>query len=298
MGFLDKVKSAFSNVTEDIEDIEVIRSENKENIDDSRESPRTEEGYVTEEDSSYLDDNIVSLDNLPVDTYAVDETYEDGHSNVEVKRYQNEEDGDNGDGVDDISINLEENHGLKIANADYIEPGDVGDAIPPLTNEYQFDGISEYEEMGSDESLVSATIGGEDSVDLVEDFKLDSFTVNDSDTDEDDNEDLMVSLQPAPLRLEAHYLNNYRSESLRPLAVVDSKEDTVSPIVESDIFGVGLLDVSNLMHEKDRSADEGGEEGVYSGDRSEEGRVFDNESSEDETDIEKVSYTKWRPAGN
>lgn len=298
MGFLDKVKSAFSNVTEDIEDIEVIRSENKESIDDSHESPRTEDGYVTEEDSSYLDDNIVSLGNLPVDTYAVDETYEDGHSNVEAKKYRNEEDGDNGDGVDDISINLEENHDLKIANADYIEPGDVGDAIPPLTNEYQFDGISEYDEMDSDESLVSETHNEEDSVDLVEDFELDSFTVNDNDTDEYDNEDFMVPLQPAPLRLDAHYLNNYRSESLRPLAVVDSKEDTVSPIVESDIFGVGLLDVSNLMHGKDGNADESNEEEAYLGDRSKEEHVFDNESSEDETDIEKVSYTKWRPAGN
>lgn len=295
MGFLDKVKSAFSNVTEDIE---VTQDENKESIDDSRESPHTEEGYVTEEDSSYLDDNIVSLDNLPVDTYAVDETYEDGHSNVEAKRYQNEEDGDNGDGVNDISIDLEENHGLKIANADYIEPGDVGDAIPPLTNEYQFDGISEYEEMGSDESLVSETHNEEDSVDLVVDFELDSFTVNDEDTDEDDNEDLMVSLQPAPLRLELHYLNNYRSESLRPLAVVDSKEDTVSPIVESDIFGVGFFDVSNLGREKDASAYESDEEDVYPSDSGQEGRVFDNESSEDETDIERVSYTKWQPAGN
>lgn len=301
MGFLDKVKSAFSNVTEDIEDIEnieVIRSENKESIDASHESPRTEEGYVTEEDSIYLDDNIVSLDNLPVDTHAVDETYEDGHSNVEAKRHQNEEDVDNGDGVDVISINFEENHGLKITNADYIESGDVGDAVPSLTNEYQFDGISEYEEMGSDGSLVSETNNEEDSADLVEDFKLDSFTVNDEDTNEDDNENLMVPLQPAPLRLEAHYLNNYRSESLRPLAVVDSKDDTISPIVESDIFGVGLLDVSNLVHGKDGSVDDSDGEGVSPSDSGQKGRVFVSESSGDGVDGEKVSYTKWKPVSN
>lgn len=45
-----------------------------------------------------------------------------------------------------------------------------------------------------------------------------------------------VALEPSLIDLDSHYLGDYRSESLRPAAVVDAGSSVAGPVVASDVF--------------------------------------------------------------
>lgn len=48
--------------------------------------------------------------------------------------------------------------------------------------------------------------------------------------------DFFVALEPSLIDLDSHYLGDYRSESLRPAAVVDAGSSVAGPVVASDVF--------------------------------------------------------------
>lgn len=45
-----------------------------------------------------------------------------------------------------------------------------------------------------------------------------------------------VALEPSLIDLDSHYLGDYRSESLRPAAIVDAGSSVAGPVVASDVF--------------------------------------------------------------
>ena len=149
---------------------------------------------------------------------------------------------------------------LTIKTADSVQPGNVGTLLPPMMNDLDsdtrdndksidknegfptpsgdYDTRPEKENaQGPDEKAEShevkgAHISDENTIDNTS--ALNELDASDG-AGESDGSEMTVPLAPRRLKIESHYLNDYRSESLRPAAVLATGGDTVSPVLLEDV---------------------------------------------------------------
>ena len=269
MGLFGKIRTAFSDFTEDIVQDEPQQATastgaNEEFAGQNHnygEATQVSEGNVNEGEMEYATDNEAST-----------------ASELDLAGAQP---------GDMVASNDEkpEDADVQIRTADFKEPGFVGEPFPVLEPGYEFDGDSESvidvpdvedflristeaddeqevtpdaiaiegheiwqpesAEVDADEPKepenVSDYLDGPIDLDLEEETHVDGEVQSDG--------DVIVPLAPLSLKIDSHYLNDYRSESLRPTAVLASGADTVSPVVVDDPDDVGVF-VSDSLREE------------------------------------------------
>ena len=262
MGLFGKIKTAFSDFTEDIVQDEpqqaTASTESDEgfagqNLNYEGEAAQADPGNAQEGETEYVADSesTTTIELAPVEEYP-------------------------GDMVPSSDEETGGDANVQLRTADLKEPGFVGEPFPVLEPGYEFNADSEAvidvpdveafsntpavseddQEIAPDAVVIegheiwqpeSAEVGADepkepenvsDYFDEPIDLGLEEETHVDEDVHSD--EDTVVPLAPLSLKIDSHYLNDYRSESLRPTAVLASGTDTVSPVVVDDSVAEGM----------------------------------------------------------
>lgn len=275
MGLFDKVRDAFSNITEDVEPdyqeyelqdstfhAPALSETNNDSIVQGIDSSESS----TNEVASDVGDGHVSSD--VAETGSLEPTGEatrdvsDEHVSLDSEGVENSnfpsEDtlsvGDKHAPSGSIvvgSLESSDEPRVELVQGDYAEEGVIGDTDNVLDPGFEFDEVEGP--VSEDLSLADATdTSGErllesdvevgDGSDDDDDASL-GFNANaeEGDEDEESEDDLIVELDSAPIDLSSHRLGDYRSESLRPAAVVDAGSSVMGPVVESDVFEQGAV---------------------------------------------------------
>lgn len=271
MGLFGKIKTAFSDFTEDI-----VQDEPQQ----ATASTESDEGFVGqnlnyEEGATQADPGNVQEGEME---YVADSESSTTIELAPVEEYP-------GDMVPSSDEETGGDTNVQLRTADLKEPGFVGEPFPVLEPGYEFDDDSEAvidvpdveafsntpavseddQEIAPDAVMIegheiwqpeSAEVGADepkepenvsDYFDEPIDLGLEEETRVDEDVHSD--EDTVVPLAPLSLKIDSHYLNDYRSESLRPTAVLASGADTVSPVVVDDSVAEGMH-VSDSLREE------------------------------------------------
>lgn len=269
MGLFGKIKTAFSDFTEDIvQDEPQQATTSTESVEGFAGQNHIYEGEATQANLGNVQEGEME--------YVADSESSTTIELAPVEEYPGDMVASNDDKPEDANVQLR--------TADLKEPGVVGEPFPVLEPGYEFDDDSESvidvsdveafsnspavseddQEATSDAVVIEghelwepesagagvATDAAENVSDYVDepiDLNFEEETYVDEDVHSD--EDAVVPLAPLSLKIDSHYLNDYRSESLRPTAVLASAVDTVSPVVVDDPDDVGVF-VSDSLREE------------------------------------------------
>lgn len=273
MGLFDKVRDAFSNVTEDVEPdyqeyefqdstfhaSNLSEADNDNTIRDTNSLESSTSDAVSGVDDGYVPSDVVGVESLePVS----EDKSGGGDERVvsDVSEVRNEGSTDKvapGEGDEYAlsgsivvgSLESSDEPRVELVQGDYVEEGVIGDTDNVLDPGFEFDEVEDP--VSEDISLADATdTSGErllesdvevgDGSDDDDDASL-GFNANAEEGDEESEDDLIVELDSAPIDLSSHRLGDYRSESLRPAAVVDAGSSVVGSVVESDVFEQGVV---------------------------------------------------------